>query len=239
MNCIIIDDEPLAIKVIQSHLEKIGEMKVRSTFERAVDGFAYLQQEKIDLVFLDIQMPELNGLDFLRSLPTRPLIILCTAYREFASEGFDLDVIDYLVKPVSFNRFLQAISKVYRLQNKMVPKIASTHLPEMPITPAFVYIKSEKSMVRVLLDDIFYLESIKNHVRIFCQSKNVMTLQKISKMEEKLPARHFLRIHRSYIVALNKIDKFTATNITIGDKVLPIGRFYKNEVLHRLQENLI
>lgn len=239
MNCIIIDDEPLAIKVIQTHVEQINGLKVLATFEDAMDGFTFMQQNTIDLLFLDIQMPQITGLSLIRALRQRPHIIICTAYREYALEGYELDVVDYLVKPIPFDRFLQAISKVYRLQNK--------NIPPLPITPKlvalnpkpFVYVKSEKCMVRVLLEEILYVESIKNHVRIISKKDSIITLQKISQMEEKLPARHFLRVHRSFIVALNKIDKFSATNLTIGSTDIPIGRFYKNEVVSRLEENLI
>ena len=239
MKCIIIDDEPLAIKVIENHIEHINGLEVLGQFNQAMAAFSFLQTHQVDLIFLDIEMPKLNGLDFLKSLRRKPHVILCTAYREFALEGFELDVVDYLLKPIAFDRFLQAISKVYRLQNQLIPKV---NLPEQvaPVsTEAFVYIKSEKSMVRVLLNDILYVESIKNHVRIYTLSNNITTLQKISLMEEKLPAQYFIRVHRSFVVAINKIEKFTATNLTIQGRLIPIGRLYKHEVMSRLEENLI
>lgn len=239
MNCIIIDDEPLAIKVIQNHIEQISGLKVLATFEDAMDGFTFMQKQQVDLLFLDIQMPQITGLALLKSLRQRPHVIICTAYREYALEGYELDVVDYLVKPIPFARFLQAISKVYRLQNKNIPILPSpTELVTLNTKP-FVYVKAEKCMVRVLLEDILYVESIKNHVRIISKKDNIITLQKISQMEEKLPARHFLRVHRSFIVALNKIEKFSTTNLTIEDTCIPIGRFYKNEVVSRLEENVI
>lgn len=239
MNCIIIDDEPLAIKVIQNHIEQINGLKILATFEDAMDGFTFMQQNTIDLLFLDIQMPQITGLALIKSLQQRPHVIICTAYREYALEGYELDVVDYLVKPIPFGRFLQAISKVYRLQNKHIPTLPTTSELVALNPKPFVYVKSEKSMVRVLLEEILFVESIKNHVRIISKNDSIITLQKISQMEEKLPARHFLRVHRSFIVALNKIDKFSTTNLTIGSKVIPIGRFYKNEVVSRLEENLI
>lgn len=239
MNCVIIDDEPLAIRVIESHIAHIPGVKVLAVFDNALDGFAYIQQNAVDLLFLDIQMPRMTGIEFLKSIRQRPYVILCTAYREYALEGFDLDVADYLVKPIPLNRFMQAISKVFRLQNKKIsflpqPEIATT----LPIQP-FVYVKADKSMIRVLLEDILYVESIKNYVKIITPQKPIITMQKISLMEEKLPKRYFLRVHRSFIIALDKIEKFTATNVTINQQLIPIGRLYKNEVLKRLEENLI
>ncbi|MEL6925457.1 MAG: DNA-binding response regulator, partial [Bacteroidota bacterium] len=197
MKCIIIDDEPLAIKVIASHIGHINNLELVGCFENAMDGFAFLQQEAVDLIFLDIQMPKLTGLDFLKTLRNRPHVILCTAYRDYALDGFELDVVDYLVKPISFDRLLQAVGKCFRLQNQLAPVVPAPQAIAPQSAPAFIYVKAEREHVKILLDQILYLESIRNHVRIQTEEGSVITLRKISEMEEKLPVRHFLRVHRS------------------------------------------
>jgi len=239
MKCIIIDDEPLAIKVIAAHIEHINNLELVGTFENAMDGFSFLQAAEVDLIFLDIQMPKITGLEFLKSLRKRPHVILCTAYRDYALEGFELDVVDYLVKPIAFDRFMQAVGKVYRLQNQQVPKVVMPEQIAILNTQPFIYVKSEKENVKILLENVLFLESIRNHVRIKTTCDTIITLKQIRQMEEKLPAQHFLRVHRSFIVAISKIEKFTQTNVTVDGQLIPIGRLYKHEVLSRLQEHLI
>lgn len=240
LKCIIVDDEEMAIKVIESHIANVKELEVIGTFKNAVEAFAVLQQQHIDLVFLDIQMPKMTGLTMVRSLSHPPYIILTTAHREFALEGFDLNVIDYLLKPISFERFMKAVGKILRLEKiqQALPVNIGVQSPSSDDEP-FIYIKSDRQFIKVLLDEILYIESIKNHVKIVTQRTTHITLMSISEMEEKLPVQRFLRIHRSYIVAVSKIEKFTHAALGIGVAELPVGELYKNEVLKRLNRNLI
>ncbi len=239
MNCIIIDDEPLAIKVISSHIEHVDGLKLVGEFRSAMDAFSILQSGNVDLMFLDIQMPKVTGIEFLKTLRKRPHVILCTAYRDYALEGFNLDVVDYLVKPIPFERFLQAIGKVYQLMNRTTPVIENNNSESVLDAPAFIYVRSEKEHIKIHLSDIHYIKSIKNHVIIYTENGRIITHKQISEMEQKLPGQHFVRVHRSYLIAIDKVQKFTQTHLTINGEVIPIGRHYKMETISRLQENVI
>lgn len=236
LKCIIVDDEEMAIKVIKSHISNIRELQIFGTYNNAIEAFAVLQKEEIDIIFLDIQMPKMTGLTMLRSLVNPPHVILTTAHREFALEGFELSVIDYLLKPISFERLMKAIGKVLLL--KKIPHTIPEHHSSQISLP-FIYIKSDRQFIKVSLDEIFYIESIKNHVKIVSKSGTLITLITITEMQEKLPPQHFIRIHRSFIVAVSKIEKFTHAMLFVNNQELSIGEFYKNEVIKRLSENLI
>ncbi len=239
MKCMIVDDEPMAIKVIENHLQHLEGLEVVATHHNAMDAMLFLQKNPVDLLFLDIQMPKMSGLSLLKTLNKKPHIVLTTAYRDYALEGYELDIIDYLLKPISFERFVKAIAKVYRLDQRLVSH-PIVQAPSVTLTEApFIYIKCDRQNVKILLQDILYIESIKNHIRIFTPEKNYITLLTISQVEEKLPPQHFIRIHRSFIVAISKIDQFTNGQVTISEKTLPIGRHYKQEVMRRLNVNLI
>ena len=237
MKCIIIDDEEMAIKVLESHISKISNLEVVATYNNAMDAFASMQSQKIDIVFLDIQMPKLTGFGLLKTLSSYPNIIITTAHREYALESYDFMISDYLLKPISFERFLKAVSKVQEINFKSElnhPMVQTLN----DSTPPFFYIRSDRRFVKINLETILYIESIRNHVRIVTTNGNHITQTMISEMEEKLPPQHFLRIHRSYIVAKSKIQEFTQTNLTINKKTLPIGNYYKREVLRQLEELL-
>jgi DNA-binding LytR/AlgR family response regulator len=240
LKCIVVDDEEMAIKVIRSHIANIKELEVTGTYNNAIEAFAVLQQQVIDLVFLDIQMPKMTGLTLIRSLSKPPNIILTTAHREFALESYDLNVIDYLLKPISFERFMKAVGKVFQLEKVLQTAAESSGTQYLnKVEAPFIYIKSDRQFTKILLDEILYIESIKNHVKITTQRETLVTIMTISEMEEKLPPQRFLRIHRSYIAAVSKIEKFTHAAVTISKQELPVGEFYKVEVLKRLQQNLI
>jgi len=237
LKCIIVDDEPLAIRVIEKHISKIHDMDVVAKCENAVQAFEILHKEKVDLIFLDIQMPELTGIDFLKTIPSPPKVIITTAYREYAIEGYELDVVDYLLKPISFERFLKAIRKVYAksdpdliLQNKILQ--AGSKQDE------FLLVKVKKKLVKILLHDILYIENLRDYIRIKTTEKEVVTKMLISDMEKKLPEEQFLRIHRSFIVALDKIESFSPSSVEIKDFEIPIGRSYKALVLKKLNYNI-
>ncbi|MEQ9423937.1 MAG: response regulator transcription factor [Cyclobacteriaceae bacterium] len=237
IKCIIIDDEPLAIEVIESHVNKVDNLEHVGSFRNAIKAFDFIQQNEVDLIFLDIQMPKLTGIEFLKTLSNPPKVIFTTAYRDYALEGFELEVVDYLLKPIAFERFLKAVSRVFEIsheENKTNSfSITSTD------DEAFVYFKVDKRMVKIRLNDILVIESIKDYVKVKTAEKEIVTHQQISYLEHKLPEDKFLRIHRSFIVAIDKIDAFSATEVEINKKYVPIGRNYKNEVIEKLSVNTL
>lgn len=231
-NCIIIDDEPLAIEVIESHLEHFKDIEIIAKCNNAIEAFEIIKHKRIDLIFLDIQMPQITGIDFLKTLHNPPKVIFTTAYREYALEGYDLDVVDYLLKPISLERFMKAIDKYYQIANIGLFVVGnddslSQHKP-------FVYVKSEGKTHKIFLDEITYIESLKDYVKIHTPTKSILTKNRISHFEEKLPQDKFVRIHKSFIVSVSKINAFTTHSIEIRKKELPIGRSYKNKVLKSL-----
>lgn len=232
INCIIVDDEPLAIEVIESHLEKIDDINIVATCPNAVKAFEVLQKKEIDLMFLDIQMPKLTGIDFLKTLKNPPQVILTTAYRDYALEGYELDVVDYLLKPISFERFLKAIGKVYQKGSKSNQSFVNE--PE----ESFIYLKADKKTIKVHLNDIVYIESLRDYVRVKTKVKEIVTHQKISKLEDLLPKEEFIRIHRSFIVSIKKIEAFSSKGVELPGKLLPIGRLYKSQVMETLNEGV-
>lgn len=233
--CIVVDDEPLAIEAIQMHIEKFDSLKMVATCTDAIQAFDKLRNARIDLMFLDIQMPEMTGLDFLKSLKNPPKVIFTTAYREYAIQAFDLDVVDYLLKPISFERFMQAINKFYEgIPNEVL-------IPDSQISneskEAFFYVKSDKKNVKIRYADILYIESIKDYVKIVCMGKTIISKIMIGNMAEQLPEKLFIRIHRSYIVYIPNIEAFSSISVEVPGKEIPIGRNYKNETLNTLQHN--
>lgn len=232
MKCIIVDDEPLAIEVIESYVDRLDDFEIVAKCSNALKAFEILQKQTIDVIFLDIQMPKLTGIEFLKSLQNPPQIIFITAYRDYAIESYELDIVDYLLKPISFDRFLKAIGKLYR-ENKTIQSVSSLH-QVIEQEEAYIYLKVDKKMVKILLKDILYIESLKDYVRIKTTGKTVVTHQKISYLEEKLPEECFIRIHRSYIVSLSKVESYSSTTIEVPSQELPIGRNYKNQVLTML-----
>lgn len=229
--CIIVDDEPIAIRVISSHLEKIPSMEAVAKCNHALEALEVLRNQTIDLIFLDIQMPQITGIDFLKTLNRPPKVIFTTAYRDYAIEAFDLEVIDYLLKPVPFDRFLKAVNKFYKQNDNSLMKVNTGTNVE---ADNFIYVKSERKVLKIFLKDIVYIESLKDYVKVHTSSKLVITKQLISQFEEALPAERFLRTHRSFIVSVNKIEAFTAEVIEIAGQELPIGRVYKNAVMNVL-----
>ena len=232
--CIIVDDEPLAIEAIQMHVEKFDSLKLVANCMDAFQAFDILNKTRVDLMFLDIQMPEITGLDFLKSLKTPPKVILTTAYREYAIDAFDLNVIDYLLKPISFDRFMQAINKFYEQSNSELLVPGNTfHIQGS--NPDHIFVRSDKKNVKIRFEEILYIESIKDYVKIICKSRTIISKILISELESKLPTELFLRIHRSYIINIQNIEAYSHTHIEVPGKELPIGRNYKNEVINTLQ----
>lgn len=230
----IVDDEPLALDVLETYIARLDNLELVCRCNNAVEAYNCLQTEQIDLMFLDIQMPKLTGIDFLKSLPSPPKVVFTTAYRDYAVEGYELNALDYLLKPISFDRFLKAIAKVTPPENKPA---ATSSTSEPDYKEAFIYLKADKKMVKVMLSDILYIESLKDYIRVKTETKEIISYQKISFLEEKLPSDKFLRIHRSFIIALDKVQAFSATAVDLGKTEIPIGRLYKNEVLQILGKN--
>ncbi len=234
IKCLVTDDEPLAMDVLENYIRQLDSLELVGRCNNALDALTFLQKNKVDLLFLDIQMPKLTGIDFLKTLRHPPKVIFTTAYRDYALEGFELNVLDYLLKPISFERFIVAVNKYhsYTPVNNLPqvitpPTVLSTEEP-------FIYLKADKKMVKVFLKDILYIESLKDYVKVKTAEKDIVTYQKISYLEEKLPDEKFIRIHRSYIIAVDKIKSFNTSFIDIGNEEIPIGRLYKTEVMKAL-----
>lgn len=236
IKCIIVDDEPMARDVIRRYIQKIPTLKLTGEFGNAIDATIFLQEQSVDVIFLDIKMPQLSGTEFVRSLRNVPKIIFTTAHKEFAHEGFELDVIDYLLKPIRFDRFLRAVNKAFPQKLQEVETINSIATEESKPATSFIYLRVDRKMIKVLLDDILYIESDKDYVKVFTEKGFIITRQTIASVEAMLSESQFIRIHRSYIVSLNKLKSFTAETIEIGNKELPIGKLYRNNFL-KLQGN--
>jgi len=228
LRCVIVDDEPLAIEVIESHLQRLDDFEVIATCSNAIRAFEVLQKNTADLLFLDIQMPKLTGIEFLKTIKNPPKVILTTAYRDYALEGYDLDVVDYLLKPISFERFLKAIGKVYQKKDGSSLSNIENSVHD---GPPFIFLKANKKKVKILLRDIHYIESLKDYVRVKTSDKEIISYQKISYLEEILPDEKFLRVHRSFIISKEKIEAFSSSTIQLPGKDIPIGRIYKSKVL--------
>lgn len=237
MKCLIVDDEPLARELMESYLLKIDELKLVKSCNNALEAFTILQDQPIDLVFLDIDMPQVTGIELLRSLKDKPRVILTTAYREYAFEAYDLDVVDYMLKPISFERFLRGIGKIKQLRQYI--SSASEEHSQTSFEDAYLYLKENRQMVKVFLKDIVYIESLRDYVRVKMKEKEVITYQKISYLEQKLPQNKFIRIHRSFIVAIDKITSFTPTSVNLEKVEIPIGRNYKVPAMKILTQHHI
>jgi two-component system, LytTR family, response regulator len=233
--CIIVDDEPMARDVIKRYIQQMPKLKLMGEFGNAIDATIFLQEHSIDIIFLDIRMPELSGTEFVRSLRTIPKIIFTTAHKEYAHEGFELDVTDYLLKPIRFDRFLRAVNKAFP-QKQQEPDSPLLMAGENKAVASFIYLRVDRKMVKVLLDDILYIESDKDYVKVYTDKGYLITRQTIASVEAMLSDSKFIRVHRSYIVSLSKLKSFTAESVEIGNKELPIGKLYRNIFL-KLQGN--
>ena len=231
MKCIIVDDEPLAIEIMETYVSRVDHLKLCATFRNAVSAFTYLQQHSVDLIFLDIQMPKLSGIDFVKTLRSKPKVIFTTAFRDYALDGFDLEIIDYLLKPIPFDRFLKAVAKA---NQNPVNAITEKSVINTGTEDGLCF-KVDKKTVKCKPSDIVYIESNKDYVKIRTGEKEIVTQMTISSLEEKLPS-YFLRVHRSFIVNLKKVDAFSASDIELGKVQIPIGRNYKNDVLKVLNQ---
>ena len=229
LKCLLIDDEPPALKVLESHISHLNGLEIVAQCKNAIEALDVLQKKTIDLIFLDIKMPLILGTDFLKNLAQPPKVIFVTAYRDYAVEGYELDAVDYLVKPVSFERFFKAITKVKMLLGQDA-FAANNEYKEN--TDAFVYLKVDKNMQKVFINEMLFIESWKDYVKVYLNnSKNILVKQSISSMENLLSEHKFLRVHRSYMVSKNKISSYNGLSVQINATEIPIGRLYKQAVM--------
>ncbi len=235
INTIIVDDEPLALDVLETYIEQVPELNLVQRCNNALEANEALKNHEVDLMFLDIQMPQLTGIDFLKTLTRPPLVIFTTAYPNYAIEGFELDAIDYLLKPISLERFMKAVNKAtdqLQLQRREAPAEGDD----------FIFVKADKKLVRVKFSDVLYIEGLKDYVIIRMEGgKRVITLQTMKSLEEKLPPNLFKRIHRSYIVGIDKIEAVIGNMVEITEKGqkkhLPVGKNYREELLAIVNQN--
>ena len=235
MNCIVVDDEPLARDLLEDFIAKVPFLKLKALCKNGFEAMEVLQKEKIDLIFLDIQMPDLSGLQLFESLAHKPQVIFTTAYHDYAVEGFDLDATDYLVKPFTFDRFLKAANKAYRIYHTNNTGVDSLKQTEENASKDILFVKEGTATVRINLSDVLYMEGLKDYIKIFTTGKTILTLMPLKKMEEKLPDDIFIRVHRSYIVSIPKIDSIERNRIVIGENWIPVGDYYKEEFHKRLK----
>ncbi|MCL6295195.1 LytR/AlgR family response regulator transcription factor [Jejuia spongiicola] len=229
ISCIIVDDEFIAREVIAMHLSNISSISIVASCSSAMEAFKYISKHEIDLVFLDINMQEISGISFAKSINKDIKIIFTTAYRDYAVEGFELQAVDYLLKPISFERLLKAINTyfdVYSNQQKRIEKHVDIN--------EFIFVRSDRIMVKINFNDIIYIESYSDYIKINLPNKTIVTRETISAIEAKLPKNSFIRIHRSYIISIKQITSFTNEQITISKKSFPISRSYKTKVLQLL-----
>lgn len=231
IRCMIVDDEPMAREILENHLKQIDTIEVIASCKNAIEAFNIINSHDVDLIFLDINMPEISGLSFAKSINKKIKIIFTTAYREFALDGFDLKAVDYLLKPISFERLIQSISKY---QHEHLPQQTDTiHSPRLEHSD-FIFVRSERKMIKINFAELDYIESLSDYLKLYVNEKVIVTRETISSIEAKLPKVDFMRVHRSFIVSIRKIESFTPEYIEIKKKAIPISRSYRNEVKLRL-----
>tara|TARA_B100000768_G_scaffold181904_1_gene207293 strand:+ start:4047 stop:4748 length:702 start_codon:yes stop_codon:yes gene_type:complete len=227
--CLIIDDEPLAINVIKNYLDEFSSIEIATTFSNAIEGLEFLKSNDIDLIFLDINMPLLDGLNFIKSLETKPAIIITTAYKEYALETYELSVLDYLLKPISFPRFTLAVNRFLEKHTN------NTRIQKKLNDRAHIFVKiDKKKMKKIYLDEILVIESLRDYLKISTSTDRYIIHQTLSSFTEQLPSDNFIRIHRSYTVAINKIDVIEGNSIKIEDIIYVIGRTYIDDVKKKI-----
>ena len=237
IRCLVVDDEPLALDILEDYISKVPFLTLVKTTTSAIEGLSLVQSDAIDLVFLDVQMPELTGIQFLKIINGKCDVILTTAYSQYALDGYELDVVDYLLKPIAFDRFYKAAQKV--LQNHGNGHSAPQEQASAANSHGFIFVKTEHKIQKIYLDDILYIEGLKDYISIFTKTERIITLQNMKKMEESLPAKSFIRVHKSYIVAIGKIESIERSRIQIGEKIIPIGDTYREYFFKQIEDKNI
>ncbi len=235
INCLIVDDEPVARDILENYLEKIDNLILVASCKNAIEAFKAVNSHPVDLIFLDINMPDISGLTFAKSLSREYKVIFTTAYRDYAVDGFDLKAVDYLLKPISFERFLQAINKFFEESSAKMPlQPGEVHVEK----DDSIFVRSDRKMVKVIFKDIVFIESLSDYIKIHIEDqKSLVTRDTISNIEARLPVNEFIRVHRSFIVSMKKIETFTSDTIGIGRHEIPISRSYRDFVMEKLSCN--
>ncbi len=228
IKCIIIDDEPLAIKVVENHLKKFQNFEILDKFDNPLEALPLLKKGNIDVLFLDINMPQMSGLEFAKIVGPETSVVITTAYREYAVESYDLNVLDYLVKPIPFNRFLSAINKI--TQQVYGQRIEDKKKENSSKNESFMFIKVGKKLVKVKFEDILYIESLKDYIKVFTENDNHLVHKSLTSFTEELPKDNFIRIHRSFTIAIDKVASVEGNLIEVGSTRIPIGRKYTSHV---------
>lgn len=235
--CLIVDDEPLARDVLRRYIEKLPVLHLVGECSNAIDAFIFLQSNEVDIIFLDIRMPELLGTELMQSINNPPKVIFTTAYKEYAWDGFELDAVDYLLKPIRFDRFLKAVNKALPgYENEFLAEVSVESERKLGVDA--IYLRIDRRQVRIILDEILYIESAKDYIKIFTQDKMHLSRQTISSIEAMINKHEFIRIHRSFIVPVNKIKSYTHELVEINKKELPIGKFYLNHFLKMMDSRV-
>ncbi|MDJ1467765.1 LytTR family DNA-binding domain-containing protein [Cytophagaceae bacterium DM2B3-1] len=240
LTCVIVEDEPLARNLLTQYIHKVSYLTLVHTCSNPMEALEFLRDNKVDILFLDIQMPEITGISLLKILQVKPLVILTTAYSEYALEGYELDVADYLLKPITFERFLKAAEKAAGRLTTPGQQQQTETLPDKPPTePAspFIFVKDGTKLVKIRLQDILYVEGLKDYVTIHTHHQKVVSLQRLKSLEEQLPQDRFLRVHHSYIVALEGIDAIMKEKVQIGNALIPIGDTYRKSFKEFIERN--
>lgn len=237
IRCLIADDEPPAREVIRRYIEDVPMLQVVGECSNAIQVISFLQQQSVDVVFLDINMPQIKGNELLKILKNPPKIIYTTAYSEYALEGYELEIVDYLLKPIQFDRFLKSVQKLLAVTDHKMHLANTTTTAIDGGQPSFVYFRADRKMVKVMLQDILYIESMKDYVKVFTTKGMIITKQSITSVEAMLPESKFMRVHRSFLISLSKIKSFTHELIEIDGNEIPIGKLYRNIVLKSLESS--
>src|SRR6056297_1809200 len=230
--CIIIDDEPLARELIRAHIKKLENFDILAECGNAMEAMEALRKKQADLIFLDIKMPQISGIEFLKTLKNPPKVIITTAYSQYALEGFELDVVDYLMKPVTFERFFKAVNKYFSSHRQHTISLENENGFD---EHAFIYVKENKKIIKIYLREIHFIEGLNEYIRIHTDNRRVVVKNSLQSIESKLPQEQFIRVHKSYIVSIPKIRAFNSTTIELENSKLRIGRNYKNQVFNALQ----
>ncbi len=227
---LIVDDEPIAIKGLENYLKEVGFFELVATCENAIDTFIILEKTHVDVIFMDINMPKISGVEFLKTLTVKPLIVFTTAYPQYAIEGYELDVLDYLLKPISFERFLKSCNKAHDVL-KRLDKVQSKTDPE---TPNFIFVKVQEKMEKIRYHEILYIKSLHNYVAIYTEHNRYITYLTLKSIELKLPGTMFLKVHKSYIISLERVDSIAGDFISIAGKKIPMSQAYKAAITKRI-----
>lgn len=233
LNCIVVDDEPLAIALLSDYIQKTPGLSLIASTSDPLKALKLAKDDNIDLVFLDMQMPELTGLQFMKILQKKCMVIITTAYSEYALESYDHHVVDYLLKPITFDRFLVAVEKAQERSAAIAPPVKVQAM--LPLQNQFIFVKTDYRLVKISLDDIYYLEGARDYVIIHTPNEQILTLQSMKSLEDELPNDQFMRIHKSYVIALNKISFIERGRVSINQQLIPISEMHKDRLLEKLK----